>query len=275
MMNNDHPLPFIPQSTTFQHGQCFSYALPQGWRVIEEGQFAVVLCAPDNTALTIMAGNSGLPVFYNPGQFVYEKLMATQPIHLWMSQPRPAQPIFDWAIAYEFDYTYTHSGIPCRGIAKCSIAPSYGMCTMAVTCAASHASCWASYAEWLPGVASHVAVRHGSAFGAQGIMAQNLDISRMEGQQAREHREWSQRTWEDVRRQRDVSVAAQNHHLRENLGSVGTWTNPYGYPVMELPQTHHYFWINRQGQVYGTDSPSDNPNMGSTNDWARMNRYQP
>src|SRR3954469_22402305 len=42
-------------------GQYFSYALPEGWRVGEDGQFALTLLAPDNKALTIMVGNAGLP----------------------------------------------------------------------------------------------------------------------------------------------------------------------------------------------------------------------
>jgi hypothetical protein len=32
----------------------FSYALPEGWRVGEDGQFALTLIAPDNKAITMM-----------------------------------------------------------------------------------------------------------------------------------------------------------------------------------------------------------------------------
>src|SRR6185295_12937279 len=60
-------------------GKFFSYALPQGWRVGEDGQFAMTLVAPDNKAFTVMVGNAGYAVNYPPGQFVYEKLMALQP----------------------------------------------------------------------------------------------------------------------------------------------------------------------------------------------------
>src|SRR5579871_2216550 len=35
-------------------GRFFSYAMPQGWRIGEDGQFALTLVAPDNKALTIM-----------------------------------------------------------------------------------------------------------------------------------------------------------------------------------------------------------------------------
>jgi hypothetical protein len=258
-----------------RRGQYFNYVVPSGWRVVEDGQFAIVLCSPDNAALTIMVGNSGLPVNYNPWQFVYEKLLAMQPYELQMSQPRQAQPIPGCAIAYEWDYIYKSNGIPCRGIAKCSVAYSYNLCTMVMTCAASHDSQWVHYASWLPQVAGQVMATNGAAFGIQGIMAQNIEISQTEGQRQREYREWSERTWQEVSRQRGESIDRQNFHFRENLGNVTTWTNPYGYPNVELPTSYNYFWINRQGQIYGTNDPGENPNVGSTQDWARMNQYQP
>src|SRR3712207_8252080 len=34
-------------------GQCFQFALPAGWRVVEEGAFAVVLCDPSNLAVSL------------------------------------------------------------------------------------------------------------------------------------------------------------------------------------------------------------------------------
>ncbi len=48
-----------PASLTLATGQFFTYALPQGWRVGEDGQFALTLIAPDNHALTVMVGNAG------------------------------------------------------------------------------------------------------------------------------------------------------------------------------------------------------------------------
>src|SRR5688500_10584783 len=65
-----------PASLQIGSGRYFSYALPEGWRVGEDGQFALTLLAPDNKALTVMVGNAGLPPNYQPGRFVYEKLMA-------------------------------------------------------------------------------------------------------------------------------------------------------------------------------------------------------
>lgn len=275
-MYNNNPSSFsAPVPLEIRLGQCFSYVVPSGWRVGEDGQFAVVLFSPDNAAITVMVGNSGLPVSYSPGQFIYEKILQLQPYDLRMSQPRQAQPISGCTVAYDFDCTYLFNGIPCRGIAKCSVAYSYDSCTMVMTFAASHESQWGAYAAWLPQVSSQISATNGAAFGASGVMAQNLQISRDEGRRAQEYRDWSQRTWAEVNRQRDESIDRQNFQFRENLGNVGTWTNPYGYPNLELPANYTDYWIDRQGRVYGTNDPSENPNVGSTGEWVKMSRYQP
>jgi hypothetical protein len=277
-MNNYPQSSFSAQNNhalEVRSGQCFQYVIPQGWQVAEDGQFAVVLFAPNNDALTIMVGNSGFPLHYNPSQYVYDRLMAMQPQQLQMSQPRQAQPISGCTTAYEYDYTYTFNGIPCQGLAKCSIAYSYDMCTMVVTSAASHTSQWAGYASWLPQVANQVSATNGAAFGMRGIMSQNINNSIIEGEIARENRREAQRNWDEATRQRGESIDRQNVYFRENLGNVQTWTNPYGYPTVELPTTHSYYWTNSQGQIYGTDNPSENPNVGTTESWMRMNRHQP
>lgn len=52
------------------NGQFFTYALPQGWHVGEDGQFALTLLAPDNKALTVMVGNAGVSINTPPAQYV-------------------------------------------------------------------------------------------------------------------------------------------------------------------------------------------------------------
>ncbi len=97
------------------HGKCFDYAVPAGSRVAEEGQFAVVLVAPDSQALTVMTGNCGLPKNSNPGQFVANKLAMFRYPDLRMSdQPRQVQAINGFAAAWQFDYAYSANGVPCR-----------------------------------------------------------------------------------------------------------------------------------------------------------------
>jgi hypothetical protein len=254
-------------------GQFFSFALPPDWRVGEDGQFALTLVAPDSKAITVMVGNAGLPPNYPPGQFAYDKLMAFQPQNLQLSGARPARPVAGFGQAYEFDVQYSVRGIPSRGVAKVSVATAYDSATMAMTAALTAADQWSGYATWLPQVADQISATNGAAFGMRGIMQQNLKNSTALAETARQYREWSQKTWQQVTDERNASQERKNFAVRENLGAVQTYANPFGtsQPV-ELPPTYKYYWIDPQDHVVGTDNPSANPNVGSTQEWRKMER---
>jgi hypothetical protein len=256
-------------------GQFFSYALPPGWRVGEDGQFALTLVAPDNQAITVMVGNSGFPPGYSPAQFVYQKLMAMQPANLQMSQPRQARPINGFQQAYEFDVGYIARGVPSRGVVKCSINTAYDSMVMVMTAALASASQWPQYAGWLPQVAEQISATNGGAFGMRGLMQQNLRNSTAYGEAARSYRDWSQHNWQQVTDERNASVDRRNEAVRENLGGVNTYNNPYGSQPVQLPQTYQYYWIDRQGNIVGTNDGSVNPNVGSTGDWRAMPQRSP
>ncbi len=252
-------------------GQFFSYALPQGWRVGEDGQFALTLMAPDNKALTVMVGNAGYPLNYPPGQFVYEKLSSLGPQNLQMSQARQVNPVAGFQYAYQFEVSYAVNGVPCRGRATCHVAPSYDMCVMAMTAALSDATQWAGYASWLPLVSEQIAATNGAAFGMRGIMQQNLQNSTAYAEAARQYRDWSRQNWQGVTDHRNAVNDRQNAEFRENLGAVQTYVNPYDTRVpIELPTTYQYYWVDRQGNMLGTDDPGANPNQGSTGEWTQM-----
>ncbi len=263
-------------SLGISNGQFFSYALPQGWRVGEDGQFALTLAAPDNKAITVMVGNAGLPVNYPPGQFVYEKLSALRPENLQIGQARQAAPIAGFAHAYQFDVTYSIRGVACRGTVKCHIFPAYDTAVMAMTAALSEASQWPGYASWLPLVAEQISATNGAAFGRRGIMAQNLRNSTAYAEAARQYRDWSQRNWQQVTDDRNASVDRRAFQVRENLGAVQTYVNPFGTSApVQLPTTYKYYWSDNQGNYLGSDDPSANPNTGSTTEWKQMPRHQP
>lgn len=254
-------------------GRFFSFALPPGWRVGEDGQFALTLQAPDNLALTLMVGNAGMPMNYSPAQFAYEKLSAMQPQNLQLGEPRQARPAAGFRHALEFDVSYAVRGVAHRGVAKVSVAPAYDSSTMAVTAALSPADQWRGYASWLPAVADQVSALNGAAFGMRGIMQQNLQNSVAYGEAARLYRDWSQKNWQQVTDDRNASQDRKNFAVRENLSGIQTFTNPYesGQPV-ELPMTYKYYWTDPQGRFVGTDDPGANPNAGSTSEWRRMER---
>lgn len=256
--------------------QFFSFALPAGWRVGESGPYALTLLSPDNKAMTLMVGVAGSPVNYPPARFAYEKLSVLQPQNLQLGEARQARPAAGFRQAFEFDASFSLRGVPYRGVAKVSVAPAYDTATLAMTAGLAPADQWAGYAAWLPQVADQVSALNGAAFGARGVMQQNLQNSVAYGDAARQYRDWSQKNWQQVTNARNDSQDRKNFAVRENLGGVQTFASPYatqqGTPNVEMPVTHKYYWANAQGRYFGTDDPSANPNTGSSGDWRKMER---
>lgn len=282
-MMNQPGYPSFPNpagSVTLRQGPCFRYAVPPGWQVVEDGQFAVVLMAPDQRALTTLVGNAGLPAGYNPGQFAFDKLAPTGLYQLQFGPARPARPVFGWAFAWEFawefDAVYGFQGIPCRGVARCSVAPSYDSCTMALTWAAAEAIQWDRYASWLPEIAAQVEITCAAAFGAAGIAQQNLQNSLALGEQARQYREWSERQWADVTRQRHESQDRNQFEFRQALDGVQRYDNPYDNRPLDLPTSNAVYWINlTTGQIVGSPQSSFDPRTATDSNWQPLRPSRP
>lgn len=201
-------------------------------------------------------------------------MSATRPQNLQLSAPREARPAGGFRQAVEFDVSMiSQSGVATRGVAKVSVTPNYDSATMAMTAALSSSDQWAGYASWLPQVADQVSATNGAAFGMRGVMQQNLQNSIAYGEAARQYREWSQKNWQGVTDARNASQDRRNFAVRENLGGVQTFANPFGSgPAVEMPMTRKYYWASNQGGFVGTDDPSANPNVGSTGEWRKMER---
>lgn len=264
-----------PEELKIGQGSYFTYALPPGWRVGEDGQFALTLVSADNKAITVMVGNAGLMPGYPAGRFIYEKLMALQPNGLTLSEPVRANPVKGFQEAWQFQVSYRLLSGRYVGEAVCHISNYYGGCVMAMTAAISEDTQWASYASWLPEVSRQIAATNGAAFGMRGIMQQNLQNSVAFGEAMKAYRSWSQKNWQEVTDERNRSVDRQNHQFRENLGAVNTWSNPYNSNTpIELSTQYQHYWIDQQGRILGTNDATANPNQGSTIEWKQLKRKE-
>lgn len=260
-----------PARLSIQKGNYFSYALPAGWRIGENGQYALTLTAPDNKAITLMVGNSGLMPDYSPQQFIYDKMMAIRPEGLSIGEGRQAKPVTGFQYAWAYPVSYAVNGQPCQGLATCHVSPYYGGAVMAMTAALSEASQWPGYSNWLPLVAEQISAHNGAAFGMRGMMQQNLSNSTAYAEAARQYRDWSQKNWQQVTDDRNKVNDRQQREFRENLGGVQSYVNPYDDKrAVELSTQYKYYWIDQQGHVLGTNVPDANPNTGSTQDWRPM-----
>jgi hypothetical protein len=260
-----------------RRGRYFSYALPQDWRVGEEGPFALTLLAPDSRAFTLVVGNAGMQPGYPLERYVRERMAAVQPRDLQVGAGRQVPPRAGFQHAVEFDVRYvSQRGNPSRGVARCDVAPAYDTALIVMTGAFAVDAQWDGYRSWLPLSALQIAAIDGAAFGQRGIMAQNLRQSKEFGEAAKAYRAWSQQNWQQVTDQRQAANDRQNRDVRENLGSTRAYTNPYDAgAAVEMPRTYKFYWVNRHGTYVGTDDPSVNPNDGSADEWKQMPLQQP
>lgn len=63
--------------------------------------------------------------------------------------------------------------------------------------------------------------------------------------------------------------------LREVLGGIETYKNPFDSHAVELPANFGHQWVNRGGTIFLTTNAMDDPRVGSTEEWVRMERYRP
>ncbi len=260
-----------PVAVEVREGHVFQYVIPAGWQVLEEGQFAVVLRSPDSAAITYLVGNAGLLPGSSPVQYLQQKLDALKLENLRFGEPRQGKPINGCEQAVDLDYTYTFKGVACRGTAKCSIHSIYNNLTFVMTAAASVEAQWASYAEWLPLVPQAAKALNGAAFGARGILQQDLVNSAALGKQAEANREASARLWEQVAADRDAVQKRQREDMRDTLGNTHTYDNPYDHRPVDLSANNSVYWVNmRTGQVVGDPSPSFDPRTPTDPNWQRM-----
>jgi hypothetical protein len=255
-------------------GQCFQFVVPAGWRVVEQGQFAVVQADANQQAVAMMVGNCGFPPGYNPVQYAYEKLSGGGPVQL--GQPRQGQPVANFQNAVDVDYRYAVNGVPCVGIATVSYRQGYGQTDFVLTAGAAQEQYWPSFASWLPGLAKQFNVTNSAAWGAQGIAQQNLQNSMQFGQQLQEQRAWSQDLQQQVTDQRWESDERRQEGAGQVLTGQSWYDDPYGQkPAVRMSDTPAVYWTNRDGRIMSSEDPSYDPRTPMDSDWQRMSPQQP
>lgn len=252
-------------------GRFFAFALPQGWQV-QENTNLLNLVAPDGSAAIMVVGLVGMLTPFSPGQFVSYALGMHRMQLLQVLAEHPLTPAPGCAAAALFDILYATNNNRCRAIATCNVALGYGQCNAVMTLAAAREDQWGRYAQWLPRIAAEARPAGPQAMMGNILAANNLHNSVEFGQRLAEVNAASQAAWSDVTDQRWASDARNQQQFRETLGGVASYSDPYTGRVHELPLTHRIYWVNRQGEMIGTDDPSYDPRTGSTLDWTLMPR---
>ncbi len=263
-----------PENLSMQCGRYFRFALPAGW-LVQENTNLICINDPAGEAAIMSVGLVGMLQPMMPDQFVRYALHMHQMQLLQLVPSGPIAPQPGCTHAAAFDLVYACNGVTCRGVVSCHVAMQYGQCNATMTLAAAREPLWPRYTAWLPRVASHVGPAGAHTYMAGQVAADNLRNSIDFGRRLQEVNDYSAQLHAQTVAERAASQDRINFHFRENLGNVATYQHPYENRTVEMPTTHSHYWINRAGDMRGTDDPGYDPNMGSTHEWTRMQRTKP
>lgn len=265
-----------PSGPRPMRGPNFSYLLPPGWRVGEEGPFALVLRSPDMLASIIVYGQSGLLAPMSPEQFAYHVMAGVMRLapDIRLSQGRPIQPQPGYTHAAVMETTYTvmapQGPVPIRGIVICNVAIGYGTCNATMTLAGSEARQWEHYQSWLPQVAAAAVNTGPNAYGSTAMAQTMHNITAQEQQAYTSYNNWSQENWEGVVDARNASIDRQQGALDNMLTGQEWMADPYGNPMQRRSTTPAAIWVSRDGREVTSDNATYDPRTPFDSDWRRV-----
>ncbi len=274
-MSHSFPGP-IPPPVAVQpcRGRFFCFALPAGWQV-QENSNLICINSPDGQAAIMSVGLVGMLQPFTPDGFLHYALQMHQMGQVQIHGGQQIQPPPGCSGAGMFELSYVTNGVACRGVAVSFVALGYGQCNASMTLAAAQAPAWESYRAWLPQVAWQVAPAGSQTYMAGQVAADNLRNSVELGQRFHEVNDYTQQQWQQVTNERWASDERRNFEFRENLGAVQTFTNPYdNHRSVELSTQYRFYWVNRRGEIVGSDDPGFDPRVGSTDEWTQMPRFR-
>ncbi|RPI90899.1 MAG: hypothetical protein EHM42_00655 [Planctomycetaceae bacterium] len=276
------PLPFdpppqgSPNDCQLIRGPHFTYLLPQGWTVGEEGKFALVLRSPDSLAGVIVFGQSGLMQPMSPEQFAFNMMTGVMRLaaDVQVGPSRPIQPMPGYSHAATFETTYTLYGpagpIPIRGMVVCNVAIGYGQCNGTFALAASDVRQWQQYAGWLPHVAVAALNTGPDPYGSGTMAGEIFGIARQDGESYRQYQAWSQQLWGQVTADRNASVDRQQGALGPMLTGQDWIPEGFGGQPIRRSTAPACIWRSRDGREIASDDPAFDPRTPFDVDWVRV-----
>jgi hypothetical protein len=278
MAPNSEQRPVEPPQCTVRQGRNFLYSLPSGWRVVEEGNYALFLQAADQSAGIVVAGLSGLTTPLNPGQFAQHILTTVLriPPGIQFGAHWQLQPSRGYSMAEAFELRY---GLPgafgvkaMRGLAFSNVALTYAACSGVIHLAAAPEEHWANSADWLPAVALQAINNGPNAYGAWGVAAGDRYNQARENLQFQNYLSWSEQTWASVAAHRAASHAYRSAALDPILTGQQWNADPWGYVPTRDSIAPAVIWVHQDGRRFESPDPSMDPRTPSDPDWRRVDR---
>ncbi|WP_020504586.1 hypothetical protein [Lamprocystis purpurea] len=277
------PLPFdppphsgSPTEPPLVNGPHFTYRLPPGWTVGEEGKFSLVLRSPDFIAAVIVFGQSGMMQPLSPEQFAYYAMTGVMRLapDVQFGPSRPIQPMPGYTHSATFETTYTLNGpagaAPVRGVVVSNVSIGYGQCNGVLTLAGSDARHWPHYSGWLPRVAMAALNTGPDPYGRHTVAGMITDIGRQDGESYRQHQAWSQQLWGQVTADRNRSSDGQQEALGAMLDGHVWIPEGFGGQPIRRSTTPACIWRSRDGREIPSDDPAFDPRTPGDVDWVRV-----
>lgn len=276
------PLPFQPPPPGSPHdfplvnGPHFTYRLPPGWTVGEEGKFALVLRSPDFLAGVVVFGQSGMMQPMSPEQFAYFAMTAllrlAADVRFGPARPIPPMPGYTHAATSETAYTVhgPAGAVPVRGMVFGNVAIGYGQCNGTLTLASSDVRQWPQYSGWLPPVALAAMNTGPDPYGSGTMAAAITGIARQDGESYRQYQAWSQQLWGQVTAERNASVDRQQGAFGPMLTGQEWIPDGFGGPAIRRSTPPACIWRSRDGREIASDDPAFDPRTPGDVDWVRV-----
>ncbi len=267
----------LPQTRIVQ-GRNFTYALPAGWRVGEEGNHALVLQAGDLSAAVIVYGVSGLDQNLTPPQFAYNAITNNLRLSpdVRISNPAPIRPLPGYTAAAVMDIAFTRTGPqgPQRvvGLVVSNVVSVYARSDAVVTLILALDTRWGAVQSWLPQVALQALNTGPNPFGRTAMSGAILNDTVRQREAYGQYLNWSQANWAGVVAQRAASLDRQAQGKGETLTGQYWGKNPYTGTPERYSTSPSVIWVHRDGrQVPSSDSTFD-PRTPADSDWRRVQR---
>lgn len=277
-MHGEHGSAPIPPAVQMQRGRFFNFALPAGWQV-QENTNLLCLNAPNGSGAIMHVGLIGMMQPFTPDQFILYALNMHQMMEVRFTSGRAVQPVPGCAQAGVFEVTYVINGIPCQGVVFANVALGYQQCNAYMTLAAGRIPIWPALQGWLPQVATQVSPAGPQTYMNAELFHQSQRNTAMLAQHFHEVNTYINELQHRTTNDRWASDERNQFYVRENLGSGVSYVNPYESRTVEMPRTHSYYWVNRDGRVVGSDDPSydprQDPRFKDSQEWQEMRREQP
>jgi hypothetical protein len=264
--------------TQIVQGRNFTYALPAGWRVGEEGNHALVLQAQDLSAGVIVYGVSGFGQNLTPPQFAYNAIINNLRLapDVKISNPTPIQPMPGYTAAAVMDIAYTKQGPqgPQRivGLVISNVVSVYARSDAVVTLMLALDTHWSGVRSWLPQVALQALNTGPNPFGRAAMSGQILNDTVRQREAYGQYLNWSQANWAGVVANRAASLDRQAQANGETLTGQYWGRNPYTGTPERYSTSPSVIWVHRDGRQVVSPSSTFDPRTPTDSDWRRVQR---